>query len=82
MDCFSIKMCTKVVLDDLVTLHHEMGHNEYQNLYSDLPMPFRDGANNGLKLNQLNVYIVKSTIYIISTIYIKYIYKCIYTTES
>ena len=49
----SIKMCTKVVLDDLVTLHHEMGHNEYQHLYSDLPMPFRDGANNGNLLVEL-----------------------------
>lgn len=44
---FRIKMCTEVNFDDLVTVHHEMGHIEYFIQYKDLPLQFRDGANPG-----------------------------------
>ncbi|KAI0233269.1 Angiotensin-converting enzyme [Lamellibrachia satsuma] len=44
---FRIKMCTDLTMEDLVTIHHEMGHTEYQMLYKDQPLPFRDGANPG-----------------------------------
>jgi peptidyl-dipeptidase A len=42
-----IKMCTKVVSDDFVTIHHEMGHNFYQRAYNKQPFLYRDGANDG-----------------------------------
>ncbi|CAL1546901.1 unnamed protein product [Lymnaea stagnalis] len=44
---FRIKMCTDVTHEDFVTAHHEMGHIEYYMQYKDLPVVFRDGANNG-----------------------------------
>lgn len=34
-------------MDDLVTIHHEMGHIEYYLLYADQPEIFREGANPG-----------------------------------
>jgi len=40
-------MCTNVNMEDLITVHHEMGHTEYQMAYSNQPMAFRDGANPG-----------------------------------
>jgi hypothetical protein len=40
-------MCTEVNLEDLVTVHHEMGHIEYYIQYKDLPLQFREGANPG-----------------------------------
>lgn len=42
-----IKMCTKVNQDDLITLHHELGHDYYYLYYHQLPMLFQDGANDG-----------------------------------
>ncbi|XP_072023763.1 angiotensin-converting enzyme-like [Amphiura filiformis] len=42
-----IKMCTEVDMEDLQTIHHEMGHCEYYLQYSDLPVIFRSGANPG-----------------------------------
>ncbi|XP_078592961.1 angiotensin-converting enzyme-like [Branchiostoma floridae x Branchiostoma japonicum] len=42
-----IKMCTKVNQEDLVTVHHEMGHIEYFLQYAHQPLPFREGANPG-----------------------------------
>ena len=42
-----IKMCTGVNLEDLVTIHHEMGHIQYYLQYADKPLQFRNGANNG-----------------------------------
>jgi peptidyl-dipeptidase A len=42
-----IKMCTRVNADDFYTVHHEMGHNEYQRAYSDQPYLFKGGANDG-----------------------------------
>jgi peptidyl-dipeptidase A len=52
---FRIKMCTDLTQEDFITIHHEMGHTEYQMAYSQLsdndttepPLIFRDGANPG-----------------------------------
>ncbi|KAF5284087.1 hypothetical protein FQA39_LY17136 [Lamprigera yunnana] len=44
---FRIKMCTEVNYEDFVTIHHEMGHIEYDILYKDQLISFRDGANPG-----------------------------------
>ncbi|XP_038557367.1 angiotensin-converting enzyme 2 [Micropterus salmoides] len=44
---FRIKMCTKVNMDDFLTAHHEMGHNQYQMAYRNLSYLLRDGANEG-----------------------------------
>ncbi|XP_015596207.1 angiotensin-converting enzyme [Cephus cinctus] len=44
---YRIKMCTKVTMKDLITVHHEMAHIEYFLQYSGLPREFRDGANPG-----------------------------------
>ena len=40
-------MCTEVNMEDLVTVHHEMGHIEYFMEYKDLDHIFRNGANPG-----------------------------------
>jgi len=40
-------MCTGINLEDLVTIHHEMGHIQYYLQYADKPLQFRSGANNG-----------------------------------
>ena len=42
-----IKMCTKVNQEDLITLHHELGHDYYYLAYNKLPMLFQSGANDG-----------------------------------
>jgi peptidyl-dipeptidase A len=42
-----IKMCIEARADDFRTIHHELGHNFYQRAYKDLPMIFRDSANDG-----------------------------------
>jgi peptidyl-dipeptidase A len=42
-----IKMCIKPTEDDLVTIHHELGHNYYQRAYAGLPVLFQNGANDG-----------------------------------
>ncbi|XP_023257445.1 angiotensin-converting enzyme 2 [Seriola lalandi dorsalis] len=44
---FRIKMCTKVNMEDFLTVHHEMGHNQYQMAYRNLSYLLRDGANEG-----------------------------------
>uniref|UniRef100_A0A672T8C5 Angiotensin-converting enzyme n=1 Tax=Sinocyclocheilus grahami TaxID=75366 RepID=A0A672T8C5_SINGR len=44
---FRIKMCTKVNMDDFLTVHHEMGHNQYQMAYRHHSYLLRDGANEG-----------------------------------
>ncbi|KAL3065699.1 hypothetical protein OYC64_015786 [Pagothenia borchgrevinki] len=44
---FRIKMCTKINMDDFLTVHHEMGHNQYQMAYRNLSYLLRDGANEG-----------------------------------
>lgn len=42
-----IKQCTVVTMDDLITVHHEMGHVQYFLQYKEQPVSFRDGANPG-----------------------------------
>jgi len=42
-----IKMCIEPTAEDFSTIHHELGHNYYQLAYRDLPMVFRDSANDG-----------------------------------
>ena len=42
-----IKMCIKVDEDNLVTIHHELGHIYYYEYYNDKPVLFQQGANDG-----------------------------------
>ena len=42
-----IKMCIEPTAEDFSTIHHELGHNYYQRAYKDLPVIFRDSANDG-----------------------------------
>ncbi|HMK73535.1 MAG TPA: M2 family metallopeptidase, partial [Myxococcaceae bacterium] len=42
-----IKMCIKINEEDVVTIHHELGHNYYQRAYAQLPFLFENGANDG-----------------------------------
>jgi peptidyl-dipeptidase A len=42
-----IKMCIQPNDEDFNTIHHELGHNFYQRAYKDLPVIFRDSANDG-----------------------------------
>jgi peptidyl-dipeptidase A len=42
-----IKMCIQVNFDDLVTIHHELGHDYYYQQYGNLPPLFQSGANDG-----------------------------------
>ncbi|XP_055500738.1 angiotensin-converting enzyme 2 [Leucoraja erinacea] len=44
---FRIKMCTKVNMEDFLTVHHEMGHIQYDMEYANQTYLFRDGANEG-----------------------------------
>jgi peptidyl-dipeptidase A len=44
---FRIKMCTKVNMEDFITVHHEMGHIMYYLMYKDQPLIYRTGANPG-----------------------------------
>ncbi|UYV61439.1 SETMAR, partial [Cordylochernes scorpioides] len=46
-DDFRIKQCTVPTQEDLVTVHHEMGHIQYYQQYADQPDAFREGANPG-----------------------------------
>ena len=40
-----IKMCTKINQEDLLTIHHELGHIYYFSQYYQLPFLFQEGAN-------------------------------------
>lgn len=40
-------MCTEINMEDLITIHHEMGHIEYFLQYKEQPLVYRDGANPG-----------------------------------
>jgi peptidyl-dipeptidase A len=40
-------MCIRPLEEDLVTIHHELGHNFYQRAYVNLPTLFASGANDG-----------------------------------
>ncbi len=42
-----IKMCIKLDEEDLITVHHELGHNYYFMYYYDKPVLFQQGANDG-----------------------------------
>ncbi len=42
-----IKMCIKVNAEDLITIHHELGHNYYFHYYYELPVLYQAGANDG-----------------------------------
>ncbi|MBI5543667.1 MAG: M2 family metallopeptidase [Deltaproteobacteria bacterium] len=42
-----IKMCIRTTQEDLVTIHHELGHNYYYSQYYQLPALFQQGANDG-----------------------------------
>ncbi|KAI8513657.1 hypothetical protein Bbelb_079810 [Branchiostoma belcheri] len=42
-----IMMCSNVSMQDLITIHHEMGHIEYYLQYKHHPVPFRQGGNPG-----------------------------------
>ena len=44
---YRIKQCTRVTMQDFITVHHEMGHIQYYLQYKDLPSVFREGANPG-----------------------------------
>jgi peptidyl-dipeptidase A len=44
---FRIKQCTDITMQDLFTVHHEMGHVEYFLQYKNNSIPFREGANDG-----------------------------------
>ena len=46
-DDVRIKMCTEITGEDLVTVHHELGHNYYYLAYKDKPILFQNGANDG-----------------------------------
>ncbi|HEX4339092.1 MAG TPA: M2 family metallopeptidase [Polyangiaceae bacterium] len=46
-DDLRIKMCITPTEEDLVTIHHELGHDYYSREYSNLPMLFQAGANDG-----------------------------------
>ncbi len=42
-----IKMCIKIIGEDFVTIHHELGHNFYQRAYEKQSFFFRGSANDG-----------------------------------
>ena len=44
---FRIKQCTKVTMEDFITVNHEMGHIQYQMAYKNQSYLFRNGANPG-----------------------------------
>ncbi len=42
-----VKMCIRPTMDDLVTMHHELGHNYYNHYHTTLPILFQTGAHDG-----------------------------------
>ena len=42
-----LKMCIKIDQEDLITLHHELGHHYYFQSYYTLPLLLQEGANDG-----------------------------------
>ncbi len=42
-----VKMCIKIDEDNLITVHHELGHDYYFHYYYQLPILFQQGANDG-----------------------------------
>ncbi len=63
-----IKMCIRPLEEDLITIHHELGHNYYQHAYVKLPFLYMTGANDGfheavgdaLALSVTPAYLVKA----------------------
>ena len=46
-DDLRIKMCVKPTEEDLITIHHELGHDYYFHAYYKLPALYQAGANDG-----------------------------------
>jgi len=46
-DDLRVKMCIEPTEDDLITIHHELGHDFYFSRYYKLPILFQQGANDG-----------------------------------
>jgi peptidyl-dipeptidase A len=46
-DDLRIKMCIEPTEEDLITIHHELGHDYYFHYYYKLPILFQAGANDG-----------------------------------
>jgi peptidyl-dipeptidase A len=46
-DDLRIKVCVQPTEEDLITLHHELGHDFYFQSYFRLPILFQQGANDG-----------------------------------
>lgn len=46
-DDLRVKMCIEPTEDELVTIHHELGHDFYFSQYYKLPILFQTGANDG-----------------------------------
>ena len=46
-DDLRIKMCIEPTEEDLVTIHHELGHDYYFRAYKDQPFLYQAGANDG-----------------------------------
>ncbi len=42
-----IKMCIEKTQEDLITIHHELGHDYYFAAYNKLPIVLQQGANDG-----------------------------------
>ncbi len=42
-----IKMCIKIDEEDLITIHHELGHDYYFMYYNKLPALYQSGAHDG-----------------------------------
>ncbi|KAG8001285.1 Angiotensin-converting enzyme 2 [Nibea albiflora] len=61
---FRIKMCTVVNMDNFLTVHHEMGHNQYQMAYRNLSYLLRDGANEETEIN----FLLKQALTIVATL--------------
>jgi peptidyl-dipeptidase A len=47
LDDLRVKMCIEKTADDFTTIHHELGHNFYQQAYKTLPFLYRNSANDG-----------------------------------
>ena len=46
-DDVRIKMCIKIDQEDLITIHHELGHDYYFHYYHTLPVLYQNGAHDG-----------------------------------
>lgn len=46
-DDLRIKMCIEPTEEELITIHHELGHDYYFHQYHQLPILYQQGANDG-----------------------------------